>query len=563
MLGLSQALLLAVYAGVACAKTVTYDFEVGYVTAAPDGFERQVIGINGEWPIPTIECDEGDTVQVTVHNSLPDQTTALHFHGIWQKGTQNYDGPSGVTQCPIQPGSSFTYTFIANPAGTHWYHAHEKGQYPDGLRGKMIVHDRAWEASLNIDKQVYLSMSDWYHRPMPEMIEAYMSPDNTNANFDSPDSFLFNDQAKPFDLKIAKNKRYLLRIVNTAAVACARFHIANYTLSVVEIDGVQTQPQEAETIIICAGQSYGVVVQGKKDPKGSSNWIAQMMTDMLTNGAPSAEERTVIGEVVYDDIFGEIDDIIDSISDEIDGILLDDEWTPPPQTILNDFTMKPLDGQRLMGPVDNHIEFTTNQTYFEGVGTRTPLNAQPWVPPQVPTLYTALTTGSMDPATYGPGINPWVIKSGEIVQIVMHNPHMYPHPMHLHGHVFQVVATGLGFWNGDESSLPRVPLKRDGFVVPAFGYAVIRFKADNPGVWFFHCHIDFHLVGGMAATIIESPDLLKGSVPAAGVALCDAGKRKSSGNCAGEKGEISAADASTKCNNVYNTRVRGAMIEQN
>ncbi|KAG9187155.1 hypothetical protein G6011_05026 [Alternaria panax] len=559
MLGLSQVLLLSVYAGAAYAKTVSYDFDIGYVTAAPDGFSRQVIGINGKWPIPTIECDVGDTVSVTVHNSLPDQTTSLHFHGIWQKGTQAYDGPSGVTQCPIRPGGSFTYTFVANPAGTHWYHAHEKGQYPDGLRGKMIVHDRAWEESLDIDDQKYLSMSDWYHRPMPEMIEEYMSPANTNANFDSPDSFLFDDTNKPFDLKIAKGKRYLLRIVNTAAVACARFHIEGYKLSVVEIDGVQTQPRDADTIIICAGQSYGVVVQGKKDPKGSANWIAQLETDMLTKPAPSKQSRTIIGELTYS-IFDEINDILNDIGDEIDD-LLNDDWTPPPATILDDFTVKPLDGQRLLGPVDNKIEFTTNQTYFEGVGTRTPLNAQPWVPPQVPTLYTALTTGSMDPATYGPGINPWVIKSGQIVQIHMQNPHMYPHPMHLHGHVFQVVAKGLGSWNGDEDSLPKVPSKRDGVVVPAFGYAVIRFKADNPGVWFFHCHIDFHLVGGMAATIIESPDLLSGSVPAAGIALCDAGNKKSSGNCAGEQGEISAKDASTKCNNVYNTRVRGALIE--
>ncbi|RYN46516.1 hypothetical protein AA0114_g8304 [Alternaria tenuissima] len=561
MLGLTQALLLSVYAGAAYAKTVSYDFDVGYVTAAPDGFERQVIGINGKWPIPTIECDEGDTVQVTVHNSLPDQTTALHFHGIWQKGTQVYDGPSGVTQCPIRPGGSFTYTFVANPAGTHWYHAHEKGQYPDGLRGKMIVHDRAWEKSLNIDEQKYLSMSDWYHRPMPEMIEEYMSPSNTNADFASPNSFLFDDTDKPFNLKISKGKRYLLRIVNTAAVACARFHIEGYTLSVVEVDGVQSQPRDAETIIICAGQSYGVIVQGQKDPKGGTNWIAQMDTDMMTKPPPSKQSRTIIGEMSYKkDVFDEIDDVIDDISDEIDHIL-DDNWTPAPDTILDDFKVKPLDNQGLLGPVDNNIELTTNQTYFEGVGTRTPLNSQPWVPPQVPSLYTALTTGSMDPATYGPGINPWVVKSGQIVQIHMRNPHMYPHPMHLHGHIFQVVAKGVGAWNGDEDLLPEVPAKRDGVVVPAFGYAVIRFKADNPGVWFFHCHIDFHLVGGMAATIIESPDKLSGSVPAAGVALCDAGKKKSSGNCAGEKGEISAKDASTKCNNVYNTKVRGALIE--
>ncbi|RMZ68321.1 Conidial Pigment Biosynthesis brown1 [Pyrenophora seminiperda CCB06] len=540
----------------AYAKTVSYDFSVGYVTAAPDGFTRQVIGINGQWPIPTIECDEGDTVSVTVHNNLPDQTTSLHFHGIWQTGTQVYDGPSGVTQCPIQPGSSFTYTFIANPAGTHWYHSHEKGQYPDGLRGKMIVHDRAWEKSLGIDQQKYLSISDWYHRTMPEMIEDYMSPDNTQGLFDSPDSLLFNDTNKPFDLNLVKGKKYLLRIVNTAAVACAQFHIEGYKLTVVESDGVQTVPRDADTIILCAGQSYGVIVTGKTNPTGAANWIAQMQTDMLTRPAPPLAARTIIGKLVYS-----LTDIISSIvGDLIDNIVdsLSPSWTP--SSVLDDMTLQPLDGQKLLSPVDNHIELTTNQTYFNGIGTRTPLNADPWVPPQVPSLYTALTTGSLDAATYGPGVNPWIVRSGQIVQIYMQNPHQYPHPMHLHGHVFQVVASGTGTWNGVESSLPRIPLKRDGHVVPAYGYSVFRFQANNPGVWFFHCHIDLHLVGGMAATIIEAPDLLNGGVPAKGVALCDAGGYKSSGNCAGGKGDLSAMEAREKCNNVFNTKVRGALI---
>jgi iron transport multicopper oxidase len=100
-------------------------------------------------------------VSVTVHNNLGNETTSLHFHGMFQRGSAAYDGATGVTACPIQPGDSYTYIFTANPAGTHWYHSHDKGQYPDGLRGMMIVHDRAWENSLGIDSQSYHSMSDW------------------------------------------------------------------------------------------------------------------------------------------------------------------------------------------------------------------------------------------------------------------------------------------------------------------------------------------------------------------------------------------------------------------
>src|SRR5262245_19054836 len=107
---------------------------------------------------------------------------------MYQYQTAIWDGPVGVTQCPINPGQSFTYTFKAYPAGTHWYHSHDvstlyacptmnhpfcdgvntwgltqvgvfsapmltvtqKGQYPDGLRGKMIIHDPEWEKGLNV-----------------------------------------------------------------------------------------------------------------------------------------------------------------------------------------------------------------------------------------------------------------------------------------------------------------------------------------------------------------------------------------------------------------------------
>jgi iron transport multicopper oxidase len=132
------------------------------------------------------------------------------------------------------------------------------------------------------------------------------------------------------------------------------------------------------------------------------------------------------------------------------------------------------------------------------------------------------------------------------------------------GHVFQLVARGSGSWNGDESSLPNIPAKRDNVVVPANGYIVIRFKADNPGVWFFHCHIDLHLVGGMAATMIEAPEIAQGilSVPAAGIANCKAGNYAYSGNCNGEPGPISASDAASKCNTVLNSsgNDKGALI---
>jgi iron transport multicopper oxidase len=109
----------------AAAKEVVYDFNVTWVTANPDGLaERKIVGINGQWPLPVIEVDKGDRLIVNMYNGLGDKSTSIHFHGMFQNGTNDMDGASMVTQCPIPPGSSFTYNFTVNQHGTYWYHCH-------------------------------------------------------------------------------------------------------------------------------------------------------------------------------------------------------------------------------------------------------------------------------------------------------------------------------------------------------------------------------------------------------------------------------------------------------
>ncbi len=94
------------------AATVIYDFNITWVTANPDGVhERPTIGINGQWPLPPITATVGDRVVVNVLNQLGNQSTSLHFHGLFMNGTTHMDGPAGVTQCAIPPGGSFTYDF--------------------------------------------------------------------------------------------------------------------------------------------------------------------------------------------------------------------------------------------------------------------------------------------------------------------------------------------------------------------------------------------------------------------------------------------------------------------
>jgi iron transport multicopper oxidase len=92
-------------------------------------------------------------------------------------------------------------------------------------------------------------------------------------------------------------------------------------------------------------------------------------------------------------------------------------------------------------------------------------------------------------------------------------------------------------------------------VIPPLGYIVLRFTADNPGVWFFHCHIDFHHVGGMNAVFIEAPEILQSrslTVPASGIRLCKSHGQPPLGNCAGKTGLLTAAEAAKQCNTIFN-----------
>lgn len=98
-------------------KTVTYNLEITNTTLAPDGVSRMVMAINGQYPGPTLVADWGDTLVVNVKNSLPDNGTSIHWHGIRQMNSCQHDGVNGVTECPIAPGRTRTYTFRCTQFG--------------------------------------------------------------------------------------------------------------------------------------------------------------------------------------------------------------------------------------------------------------------------------------------------------------------------------------------------------------------------------------------------------------------------------------------------------------
>jgi hypothetical protein len=93
-------------------KTVSLQWSFGWKWISPDGFGRSVVAVNNQWPPPTIDMCKGDRLVVQVTNNLGNETASIHFHGLYQKGQNQMDGPVMTTQCPIPQGSVFTYDFI-------------------------------------------------------------------------------------------------------------------------------------------------------------------------------------------------------------------------------------------------------------------------------------------------------------------------------------------------------------------------------------------------------------------------------------------------------------------
>jgi iron transport multicopper oxidase len=148
-----------------------------------------------------------------------------------------------------------------------------------------------------------------------------------------------------------------------------------------------------------------------------------------------------------------------------------------------------------------------------------------YVRPKVPSLYTALTTDEFasNSIVYGINTNSFILGSNQVVEVVVNNHDTGKHPFHLHGHNFQAVVQGAddsgdynpdNFLNGADDdgdydfrnmTMPAVPMRRDTFLVRPNSHFVLRFRSDNPGIWLFHCHIEWHVDSGLIATMVEAP----------------------------------------------------------
>ncbi|ELR07802.1 hypothetical protein GMDG_00423 [Pseudogymnoascus destructans 20631-21] len=476
-------LSLAIFSLLADAKVVTYDFNATWVRANPDGlFERATIGINNAWPLPTIEADVGDTVIVNLENGLGNATTSLHFHGLFMNGTTEMDGVIEVTQCGIVPGATFKYNFTIVQPGTYWYHSHFRGQYPDGIRAPLIISDPKSPFKDMYDEEIVLSVSDWYHDQMTHLIPKFLNKANPKGAEPVPQSVLFND-TQDLQVKIEAGKTYLFRMVNMGAFAGQRVWFEGHTMKIVEVDGIYIDPYEADMIYLTAAQRYSFLVTAKNETTANYAFVGSMDTDLFDK-FPDTLNYNVTGWLVYDK------------SKPLPQPKLIDEFTD-----IDDFDLVPHDKEPLLGDADQTI---TLEVMMDNLADGANY------PPKVPTLYTVLTSGltATNPAIYGQYTQPFVLAHNQIVDIVVNNNDPGKHPFHLHGHAFQAIwrsAKEAGNFDPSTASFSKIPMRRDTLMVRPNGNMVLRFRADNPGVWLFHCHIEWHVDSGLVATMVEAP----------------------------------------------------------
>ncbi|MCJ1455268.1 hypothetical protein MMC28_005622 [Mycoblastus sanguinarius] len=474
-------------------------------------FNRQYLG-------PWLQACWGDTVSVKVNNWMKSNGgngTSIHWHGVRQLNSMHMDGVNGLSQYPIAPGDSFTYTWEVMQYGSSWYHSHYSVQYADGLLGPLTFHGptvQSYEEAIDP-----ILMTEWGHNSAFEAIQLDTPATGTlsagQEPFKNPSILLngrgnatqFNsiatplhethDIPTPYTIRFDQPKRYLIRLINTSMASTFIFSIDNHYLYIVGADFVPVLPYRRESILVAIGQRYHIVVIA--DPQcnktADGNYWIRTFEAGCTDYAPKGEnhyERT--GILQYNDstalpqseVWPSIN--LTCTDEDWDNLLPVHQW--------------PLVGPPANGELGEHltVKFNRSPSIFPlayasiGGDTFNPM----YLDYSKPTFLNLNYTGAWDPRFVVLKENytntSWVyftIKDGA------------RHPIHLHGHDFAIIKKGSGDYN------LKNPPRRDVLLPAADGEdTVIAFKLDNLGTWLMHCHIAFHASYGLALQFLERQD---------------------------------------------------------
>lgn len=176
--------------------------------------------------------------------------------------------------------------------GTYWYHSHGHGQYPDGLRGPLIVDDPDSPHAGKWDQEYVLTLSDWYHEQMPGLIKHFISLANPSGAEPVPQAALMND-TQNLTVAVEPGKTYLFRVVNIGAFAAQYLWFEEHKMRVIEIDGVWTEETDAEMLYITAAQRYSILVTTKNETTANFPIVGSMDQVKHHDSLPVMHDRVV------------------------------------------------------------------------------------------------------------------------------------------------------------------------------------------------------------------------------------------------------------------------------
>lgn len=222
------------------------------------GFKAKVWAFNGQVPAPLIHIQEGDELEVTVHNNTTLNHT-VHWHGIFQTNSWQMDGVPDVSQPAIEPGGSFTYRFVADKAGSLWYHCHvNTAEHIDlrGMWGPMIVEPKEpTDLEKEVTKDAILMFSGW----ASSVAQEYGENGLPNRVLDY---FSINGKSHPSNQPLRVKEGDVLRLRLYAPTSPVAFHLHGHDVLVTHKDGTPLpQPYYADVVPVQPGERYDVIVR--------------------------------------------------------------------------------------------------------------------------------------------------------------------------------------------------------------------------------------------------------------------------------------------------------------
>ena len=509
-----------------------------------DGRNSHAIGINGTVPGPLIRLREGQNVRLHVQNDL-DEDSSIHWHGLLLPF--QFDGVPGVSFPGIKPRSTFVYEFPIKQAGTYWYHSHSGLQEQMGLYGPIVI-DPAGDEPARSDREHVIVLSD--HSPLhphaifkklkqqagyfnhqqqtlagllkgrdqPQSERAMwgamrMDPTDISDVTGSTYSYLVNGYG-PQDNWTAlfrPGERVRLRVINASAMSTFNFRIPGLTMTVVQADGVAVRPVAVDEFQIAVAETYDVIVTPTTDEAFTIVGEAVDRSGMaratlapregMVAAVPALRKRPVASMKDMGMDMGAMNTMAPS-DDTMAGMdhaamghdmgsmkMRDPDNAPQVKMGPGVQTIAPMAMDRTGDPGQG-LENVGHKvlTYRDLMAAER--NPDIRAPSREMDIHLTANMErymwSFDGVKFSDAKQPIAFTLGERVRVNLVNDTMMAHPIHLHGHYFELV-TG----HGDHA-----PRKHTVNVQPG-GKVTFDLTADAEGDWAFHCHMLYHMHAGM------------------------------------------------------------------